>query len=61
MNKFQRSRKKVKYVQSSKKAIEDYIFNNYRPETLLKVVYKIFAILLHNRVCTIAEHKIGEY
>jgi hypothetical protein len=24
-------------------------------------VYKIFAILLHNRICTVVEHKIGEY
>ena len=35
--------------------------NNYRPITLLNVVYKIFVILLHNRVCTMVEHKIGEY
>jgi len=24
-------------------------------------VYKIFEILLHNRICTVVEHKIGEY
>ena len=29
--------------------------NNYRPITLLNVVYKIFAI------CTVVEHKIREY
>jgi rRNA-processing protein FCF1 len=28
---------------------------------LLNTVYKIFAILLHNRICTEVEHKIGEY
>jgi hypothetical protein len=35
--------------------------NNYRSITLLSVVYKIFAILLHNRICTVLEHKIWEY
>ena len=35
--------------------------SNYRPITLLNVVYKIFAILLHNRLCKMVEHKIGEY
>ena len=35
--------------------------NNYRPITLLDVMYKIFAILLHNRIYTVVEHKIGEY
>ena len=34
--------------------------NNYRPITLLNTMYKIFAILLHNRICTEVEHKIGE-
>jgi hypothetical protein len=37
------------------------LYNNYRPITLLNVVYKIFAILLHNRICTVVENKIGEY
>jgi hypothetical protein len=35
--------------------------NNYRHITLLNVVYKIFSILLHNRLCTMVEHKTGEY
>jgi hypothetical protein len=35
--------------------------NDYRPITLLNVGYKIFAILLHNRICRIVEHKLGDY
>jgi hypothetical protein len=34
---------------------------NNRPITLLNTVYKIFAILLHNRIYIEVEHKIGEY
>ena len=35
--------------------------SNYRPITLLNVGYKILAILLHNRICRIVEHKLGDY
>ena len=28
---------------------------------MLNVVHKIFAILINNRICTVVEHKIGEY
>ena len=35
--------------------------NNHRPITLLNIGYKIFAILLNNRLTTVIENKLGEY
>jgi len=35
--------------------------SNYRGITLFNVIYKIFTILLHNRLQKITERKIGDY
>jgi len=34
---------------------------NYRPMTLLNVVYKIFAIILNQRLVDIIETELGDY
>jgi hypothetical protein len=34
--------------------------NNYRPVTLLNIIYKIFAILLNKRLTDIIENKLGD-
>jgi sorting nexin-29 len=35
--------------------------SNYRPVTLLNIAYKIFTILLNNRLTDIIERKLGKY
>ena len=35
--------------------------NNYRPITILKVAYKIYAIILKSRLTEITENKLGEF